>query len=325
MRRVLNIEQGRIMVVTDLHGDYPVYRLYRDRFLSLRAKGRADILLFCGDIIHSEGDEDEDGSLEIMLDILRLRRELGEGLMMLLGNHEMPHLYGITLGKGRKIYTPRFEMTMGRHRPDIVAFYEGLPFYIRTRAGVSVAHTGASRAAANARIFATLADYSHAEELAKVDDMLNGQDRASLREGLAKFNGQSYDEMVLESLGPEGMSPERYDEILYGACVSAISDPFQHLWEALFNFNEREYGRSYYGSVLELFLRNLSNDYVAQVFLVAGHVPVVGGHAIVANRQLRLASWAHATPPEAGEYLLFDAARQIHRMEELEEGLGSVF
>ncbi|HLF03289.1 MAG TPA: metallophosphoesterase [Anaerolineales bacterium] len=325
MRRILNIDSGRVMAVTDLHGNYPIYRQYRDHFLSLRAEGKADIFLLCGDLIHSDGPEETDGSLDIMLDVIRLRSELGIGMAMLLGNHEMPHLYGITLGRGQHVYTPRFEKAMGGYRRDIVTFFDSLPFYARTPAGISVTHTGASRAAAHARKFNVLATYSHVAELAKVDELLAGQDITSLRDGLGKMTGQSYDEMVLENLGPEGLTPDRYDELLYGACVSAISDPFQLLWEALNNFNEREYGRAHYRMLVDSFLRNMSNGFATQRILLSGHVVVQGGHDIVAERQLRLASHAHANPPESGEYLLFDAAQPINGVEDLLSGLGSIF
>jgi len=124
---------------------------------------------------------------------------------------------------------------------------------------------------------------------------------------------------------PEGLTPDRYDELLYGACVSAISDPFQLLWEALNNFNEREYGRAHYRMLVDSFLRNMSNGFATQRILLSGHVVVQGGHDIVAERQLRLASHAHANPPESGEYLLFDAAQPINGVEDLLSGLGSIF
>jgi len=312
------------MVVTDLHGDYDVYCRYRDHFFQLRADGKADTLLFCGDLIHHDGPADTDGSLPIVLDVLRLREELGEHLIVLLGNHEMPHLYGVTLAKGRSVYTPRFESAMGQqHRAKILAFLDGLPFFVRTRAGVSVAHAGASRAAATA--FDVLADYSHADELAKVDELLEGEDRASLRAGVEKLAGQSYDELVLENLGPSAMRPDRYDELLRGLYIGAASEAFDLLWEALMNKNEGEHTLENYESLLMALLGNLSEGYTIQHTLVSGHITVRGGHAIIGKRQLRLASWAHATPREAGQFLLFNADWPLAGIEEVLEGLGSVF
>ncbi len=64
MTRVIDLEAGMAMVVTDLHGDWDAYQRYRDRFLDLRANGRADYLILTGDLIHHEGSEAEDKSLE---------------------------------------------------------------------------------------------------------------------------------------------------------------------------------------------------------------------------------------------------------------------
>lgn len=320
--RVVEIERGQVMVVTDLHGDWLAYWHYCKRFLELRARGQADTLIFAGDLIHSEGPEAADYSLEMVLDLLHLRQELGDRLIVLLGNHEMPHLYGFPLSKGNVVYTPRFEVAMGEYRADILAFFDSLPFFVRTRAGVSIAHAGASRAGAALRTFQALKNYSHSAELALVESMLAGQDRDSLRAGLGKLNAQSYGEMAEEFLGLTSPLHPRYDDLLRGLFIQSWSENFQHLWDAVVNRNEHEYGESAYRSHLNHFLDNLSAGYVPQRYLVSGHIPVhAGGAQVVAGKQLRLASWTHAAPPEAGEYLLFDAGHLIHHMDELKAGL----
>lgn len=79
----------------------------------------------------------------MILDVMRLREELGNRLIYLMGNHEFPHRYTITLQKGDDLFTPRFEWAMGQHRPKIMALLDSLPFYVRTKSGVSVCHAGA--------------------------------------------------------------------------------------------------------------------------------------------------------------------------------------
>jgi hypothetical protein len=325
MRRIVDLEQGRVMVVTDLHGHLPAYRRYRDRFLALRAEGQADVLLFCGDLIHGDGPPEADGSLDIMLDLLRLRGELGERLIVLLGNHELPHLYGITISKGSMVYGPHFEKAMGAHRPDIIAFLDSLPLYVRTRAGVSVAHAGACRAATTLDGLHTLAHYAHADERARVDAWMVSYNRASLRAGLEKLTGESYAHMVAENLGLTDPGDPRYDDVLRGALMTSLSPNFSLLWEATFNKNEHEYGREAYLHLVTGCLASLSHEYAPQHVLVSGHIVVEGGYAVVAHHQLRLASWTHASPPEAGQYLLFDAARPIHGVDDLLAGLHAPF
>lgn len=325
MSRIVAVTQGRVMVVTDLHGDWLAYWRYVKRFFELRAEGRADCLLFCGDLIHSYGPEAGDYSLEIVLDLLNLREELGDRLIVLLGNHEVPHLYGFPLRKGGVSFTPRFERVLGAHRAEVLAFFESLPFFVRTTAGVALAHAGASRAGSSPLGFRALAQYSHTREVNEVEARLRGQERAALRAAVVADERQSYEQMAVAELGVSGPSDPRYDHLLRGLLMSHWSENFPHLWDALFNRNEQEYGQREYRSALAGFLANLSDGFEPQRYLVSGHIPVSGGSQVVAESQLRLASWTHAQPPEAGQYLLFDAGQPIESLEALRAGLASIW
>jgi hypothetical protein len=324
MNRILDLDAQRVMVVTDLHGDYAVYCRYRDRFLALRAEGQADLFLLAGDYLHSPTPQERDRSLEIVLDLLHLRETLGPDLVVLLGNHELPHLYGITISKGSLVYGPRFEKAMGPHRAAILEFFDSFPFYVRTRAGVTIAHAGACEAATTVEGLQRLRDYSHDAEMRRVDAFLADQDRTSLRAGLAKLIDQPYADLAAENFGVTDPADPRYDDVLRGILVTSLSPTFQIAWDALFNKNEDEYGELKYARILKAFLNSLSDGYVNQRALVAGHIPVIGGHQIVANRQLRLASWTHAHPLQAGEYLLFDAEQPIRGVEDLLAGVHSL-
>ncbi|MCA9943268.1 MAG: metallophosphoesterase [Anaerolineales bacterium] len=99
-QRIVDLTEGQAMVVTDLHGDWDAYRQYRDTFFQLRELGQADILILDGDLIHASAPASQDKSLEIILDIIELKKELGDSLVCVLGNHELPHIYSITLQKG---------------------------------------------------------------------------------------------------------------------------------------------------------------------------------------------------------------------------------
>jgi hypothetical protein len=130
--------------------------------------------------------------------------------------------------------------------------------------------------------------------------------------------------MAAEFLGITSPLHPRYDDLLRGVFVQSWSENFQHLWDALINRNEHEYGEGTYRSFLNHFLDNLSAGYVPQRFLISGHIALPrGGAQVVAGKQLRLASWTHAAPPEAGQYLLFDAGRPLHSLDELKAGLDS--
>jgi predicted phosphodiesterase len=311
------------MVVTDLHGNWDAYCRYRDRFLALEAKGRADYLIIAGDLIHSEGPPEEDRSLDMVLDVLALREQLGKRLIFLLGNHELPHLYGVSLQKGEHVYTPTFEAALGEHRAAVIGLFDSLPFYVRTRAGVSVCHAGAAKELREPHAAVRVFGYSHQRVLDDVASLLPLDGRASARASIARSSGESYDEMARHYLAVSGPDDPRYDDLLIG--FVALSHPdFELLWAALFSTNEHGIEMKEYGLSVDALLQHLSLGYCRQEALVAGHMGCRGGYALISDRQLRLASATHARPLEAGRYLLFDAGKPVQR-DDLVAALGSVF
>ena len=325
LSRVVDLDAGVAMVVTDLHGDWDVYRRYRDRFLDLETQGQADILIFAGDLIHSDGLPEEDRSLDIVMDIMTLRARLGDRIICLLGNHELPHLYGITLQKGARLYTPAFEAAMGAHRVDIISFFDGLPFYARTRSGVSLCHAGAFAGAGEPNAMTRLLDCSHRRIWEEVSALLSAEHRASLRARFARLDDESYDDLARRYLAVSGPDDPRYDDLLIGSMVSSLHPDFGLLWAALFTSNEWECGEDEYALRLDTMLRELSRGFRQQRVLVAGHMACRGGYALIAGgRQLRLASGSHSYPFDAGRYLLFDVEKPVRQADELLDGLGSV-
>ncbi len=314
------------MVVTDLHGDWDAYRRYRDRFVDLQATGLADCLILTGDLIHRE-DAGPDRSLEIVLDVMALQTSYGQAIICLCGNHEMPHLYGISLAKGDKVFTPAFEaaLSQSQHRAEIMALFDSLPFYVRTRAGVAVTHAGAAAPMADSKNTLEIFNWSHQRLLKWADEFMAAEDIAALRRGYGKLNQAPYEVLAKYYLVVSGPEDPRYNDLLRGFLASNQPAFNQLLWPALFTRCEQEYGQADYAIFLAALLQELSVDFAPQQVLVAGHMTLRGGHQIIADRHLRLASAYHATPPEAGQYLLFDAGRPVEGMVDLLPGLGSVY
>lgn len=322
--RVVNIDAGRVMVVTDLHGDWNAYRHCRDRFLTLQAHGEADILLFTGDLIHSDGPAEEDQSLAIVMDVLALREQLGDRLIYLLGNHELPHLYGLLISKGERVYTPRFEAVMGDHRPQIMALFDSLPFYARTRAGVALCHTGAAAEISSPTIAFRLFNHSHRRLWEEITARAPASARPALRLALSESAGAPYEMLVRDYLAVSGPEDPRYDDFLLGSLV-ADHPSFRLLWTAFFNRNEQWYGRQEYLECLDALLTHLSSGYIRQRTLVTGHIVCQDGHEVVVGRQLRIASGVHARPYRSARYLLFDAGQTVYRAVDLLADLHYVF
>lgn len=315
------------MVVTDLHGDWDAYRRYRDRFVALQAKGQADWLVLTGDLIHRENLHEPDHSLEMVLDVLALQASYGQAVIYLCGNHELPHIYGISLVKGERSYTPAFEaaLTHSQRRAEIIALFDSLPFYLRTRAGVTLTHAGATAPLASPANALRIFNWSHQRLFDWADQTMAAEDVAALRSGYAKWNQMPYEAMARHYLAVSGADDPRYNDLLRGFLATSEPAFEQLLWPALFTRCEQEYGLADYAIFLDALLQEVSRDFYPQQFLVAGHMTIQGGHQLVVQRHLRLASAHHATPREAGRYLLFDTGQPIQEMKDLLPRLESVY
>lgn len=325
--RLWSLEKGRVMVVTDLHGDWDAYRRYRDRFLFLQAHGMADCLVFTGDLIHAE-DPHTDQSLEIVLDVMALRHSYGSAIIYLCGNHELPHIYGMSLARGDHIYTPDFEkaLTQSNLRTEVLALFDSLPFYIRTRAGVSLTHAGAPSIISVPGVPQKLFNWNHQDILNWASRMITRKDLEALRQGVVqRHQNVPYHLLASYYLAVSDQDDPRYNDLLRGFIAGSHPDFFKVLWPALFTRTEAEYGSGDYRIFLDALLQALSENYTPQRMLVAGHMTVKKGYKIVAEQHLRLASAHHARPREEGVYLVFDAERPIKTIDDLVRHFSSVF
>jgi hypothetical protein len=329
--RLWSVQSGRLMVVTDLHGDWEAYTRTREVFLQQMDEGEVDGPVFTGDLIHSESEEKEDSSLEIVLDIIRLREQYGDRVIVLLGNHEMPHIYSTTLSRGNTDYTPGFEAALSEKnvRQQVRSFFSSLPFYLRSASGVCITHAGASSALAQAHTATALFQWNHDQLLQQAEMLLVEQDRKKLRESFAHTNGsRDYSKLVSELFGLHSPSDPAYDDPLRGFMVT-LTPAFRILWTALFTRCEKEYGRRY-SEILDASMIQLSHNFTPQRVLVTGHMAVSGGVEILSGGsggcyQIRIASAAHAHPRISGRSLIFNAGTPFKNIKDLVTGVKNIF
>jgi hypothetical protein len=264
--------------------------------------------------------------VEIVLDVLALQAAYGEKVVYLCGNHEVAHIYGISLAKGNQEYTSAFEaaLSQSQRRAEVIDLFDSLPFYVRTRAGVMLAHAGAAAPNADPGRAGQLFNWNHQHLLGWAEEMM-AEDVAALRQGYARMQQVSYDVLARHYLAVTGSDDTRYNHLLRGFLAGNEPTFTQLLWPALFTRCEQEYGQTDYAIFLDALLQEASRDYFPQQVLVAGHMTIRGGHQVVVRRHLRLASAHHATPREAGHYLLFDAAQPIKDVSTLLSGLDTVY
>ncbi len=324
-QRAVDLTAGTAMVVTDLHGDWDAYQRYRDRFLSYFHRGTADFFLITGDLIHYYGRPEHDQSLRMVLDLLALRKELGERLIYLLGNHEIPHIYGFPLQKGSQLFTPQFEHDLGDNRNDVLSMFHSLPFIVRTQAGVSICHAGASVAVSNIEDWVRLRDFSHIALIDRANSKLTEVKRQAVREAMEVTYQTEFSEIARRYFSVERADDPRIDHILAGHLVVTSDPEFDFLWQLFFSRNELESGIEAYEKTVLLFLASISADFHHQHLLVSGHIDCAGGYTVVTPRHLRLASAKNAHPRESGCYLLFDTGKTVTSIEDLVSGLESVW
>lgn len=325
IKRIVDIDQGTAMVVTDLHGDWDAYSRYRDRFFQLVAQNQADYFCILGDMIHHSGPKENDASIDIVLDLIDLKEKHPDKIVCLLGNHELPHIYSITLQKGDELFTPRFERNLKENREKILAFFDQLPFYIRTAAGVTMCHAGATAAISQKEGLERLCYFSHQALLEQARETITPEERPSLMRAMRKLHNRTYNDMARNFFDVSGIEDPRYDNFLIGTIASSSNPDFNLLWDALFTRNEKEYGKHGYKVILETMLLELSKTFHPQNFLVSGHINVRGGYQIINGRQLRLASAKHASPREAGQYLMLNTQKPIEDISDLVIRLGTVY
>lgn len=320
--KAIDFETGTAKVVTDLHGNGKVYNHIRDTFLKQHKSGEVDRLIICGDLIHGYGDEAVDASLPMLLDVMRLQEQMGQDtVIMLMGNHEMPHVYSIPLSKGNMMFTPRFERALAEldrnpnsrySRADVITFLKSLPFVVRTKAGVLITHAGASPAIKTKADAELLLNFDHDKLLASTTEWIEDYDLDALRE-YGKYRSQVRDMVAVDS--PDD---PRYLDMLRGQLLSANSGQFQFLWDVLFATNEMGWNEAAYEIVLKGYLLAISQvSSSRQRVIVAGHIGVQGGHKRVTDFQLRLASYAHAHPEEAGQVLMLDCETPVTEASQL--------
>ncbi|NDJ36123.1 MAG: hypothetical protein GYB64_15820 [Chloroflexi bacterium] len=317
MNRSIDLTEGQIYAVTDLHGDWYAYERYRDHFFRLYEAERADRLLFLGDLIHGYDDPEEDYSLHIVWDIMQLQEAYGsDTVMVLLGNHELPHIYGVNLSRGEVSYTPRFEHSLGEFRELVIAFFKSLPFIVRTRGGVLFTHAGPSATTADPGVAQTLLSHSHDMLLNLADRMIDETKVVEMIGRMFGLTAEQYDGMVWQQLAVESRDDPRYFDLLRGLIVSNLAE-WPALWDFFFSRNEQGLTPRAYERVLGRFLDAYSAPGFQANVLVSGHIGVQEGVEVISGYQLRLGSWTHAQPREEGKYLLVDAAMRVQRAADL--------
>ncbi len=327
--KIKELTQGMAMIVTDLHGDWNAYQSYRNCFLELYKHKKVDYFILCGDYVHNDNTE-LDSSLEILQDLQDLQMKYGnEVIIPLCGNHEFPHIYNIPLMRGSQDCTSFLEKKIlqleNKKLDATITFLKSSPFYIRTLAGVMIAHAGAHKVPAQKKNVSILTNWDHDAFILEIEKYMNKAGRENLKQDYQSTLMVDYDYLAELFFGAKGPNDRNYYHLLR-SYIFHQNPKFSLLWHTLFTKNEQEFGeQEYCNIILPMFLETWSQNAPAkQSWLVSGHIATENGYKVVGEQQLRIASFSHATPPNSGKYLLLDCKNKQMSMKSLLAGLQSL-
>ena len=283
---ICDILFGKLMIVSDLHGNGFDFRQVLKVYRKLKSEGKADYLVFLGDLIHAYPGKQKDESLEMVEELIEMRaNQENSDVICLLGNHEFVHIYHIPLQRGHLEFTLWFENRIRKNRERIVRFFMDMPLMLRTKGGVLVNHTGSSNRYKIMEQFDLewFKNYKH-----------TGEFKTHL-ENIDTYNPQ---------IGSQFMSTAEGD----------------YLWDVLMNGNERPVGEEYF-ELINILLTFASTDRKNSplTVMVSGHVGVDYGAEIIGENKLRLCSSAGCLRDLEKKFLLIDTERKYVNSKELME------
>lgn len=275
---IRDIDKGRIMLVSDIHGNIHDFERIINTFIKLKKKKEIDYLIFMGDMIHAYPNKNrKDESVLIIDRLIAMNANMpGSDVLCMLGNHEFVHIYNIELLKGKLEFAKYFEWKIAEQRAKYIEFFMNMPLVIRTQGGTMIHHAGASD-------IYSMDIYSCFDlEFLKLFNHRNN-----------KFTNH-IDSINIYDAG----IGEQFMNTFFGI----------YLWKSLSNGNEREFGSDYEAYIND-FLNMMSKDRISNPMniLVTGHIGVDYGAETVYNNQLRLCTSEGCLRDLEKKYLLFNA------------------
>lgn len=160
-------DYGRLIVVTDLHGNLEDYQAYLD----LWDENDPDFhIVFAGDLIHGM-DMDTDGSVEIVEDAIAKCRRYSN-FHTLLGNHEWAHITNTQIYKSGEDLLMNFKNLIafrnGFIEPSLtryIKFFKTMPYFVKTANGLFISHSGPSNKVKNIEGFDMMFEWGYSSPI----------------------------------------------------------------------------------------------------------------------------------------------------------------
>lgn len=329
MVKILDIDSGMLLVAADIHGNWVDYQKIQNLFMVMRNEGKADKLVFLGDLIHAY--EGEDSSLKILEHLVS---NADPDVIALLGNHELMHIYHLNVSKNGQKLAEKLEEEIERIEKDrevYVRFMKQMPYAIRTKGGVILAHTGPNPPMTGVGINPIYAALVMPDQPSKDKDTQNrvytttpekafnfivNLDHDKLLEGLKQMTKK-----VIEAGYKNHLAEDFFDDYspqLGEMCLH--TNIGMYLWDIFFKNNEQEFDERFYSMMQERYLETMSAGGRPQKLIVTGHMTEPLGFKVVGNNQIRMCS-SYGASDEKKTLLIVDSAKEYLGFEKLGESL----
>ena len=169
-------QKGKVLIITDLHGNLEDYERYIDIWKKFKDKNNH--LILTGDFIHS--CYVNDGSLEI-IDSVKILYENEKDFHVLLGNHEWAQILDESIYKGGLNQTQDFKGLVykkyGKKTEEKMEFYKKffktLAIAVRTENKVLISHAGPSPHLKNEKDIKNISNNDYSNNLVLYDMVWN--------------------------------------------------------------------------------------------------------------------------------------------------------
>ena len=187
-------KRGRLLVVSDLHGNYNDYEAY----INLWDSEDPDFhIVFLGDLIHSPYFNDK--SIEILDDVIEKDKKCSN-FHALLGNHEWAHITHADIYKSGENARVEFEHLISYKKgfiepiiTEYIRFFKTMPYFVKTANGLFISHAGPSKSVKTIEDFNSIFDGDYNNPI--LDDFLWNRPTRDIYGGRSVFsNNQKYNE-----------------------------------------------------------------------------------------------------------------------------------
>lgn len=233
---------GYVLVIPDIHGNLYDFNRSVELFREYTKYYKPLYLVYLGDLIHgptetTDGDDRlygyKDESIEIIRSLIELKSELGDKLILLIGNHEYSHLSGKVTSKFHSNEAEYLESKLGPSEREVFKqFFREFKLAVFAENGIVLCHGSPNI------LIDSLEKFSVLDFDCRNDDNLNeiidsfiynyGQSKEDTDKFLKNLSGLLNWELRIVLHGHDKTRKGWYMEADNQVCITCFGSPFYY-------------------------------------------------------------------------------------------------